>query len=164
LHIESIQDEVELVLMRSGEHEVARRYVLYREARTKERALLVAEQQGITPELQMKLPDGRLVAIDYVRLRTIIEESSAGLGDQVSKPVCSIQKSLSSTWRNWVPPSSPIEIFNSNTLDCRPSTIVTSCTRRDVASNCRRHSGCVSPWGCRSMKLIAKPEPSSSTS
>src|SRR5512144_3131995 len=31
-HIEDIQDQVELALMRSGEHDVARAYVLYREA------------------------------------------------------------------------------------------------------------------------------------
>ena len=37
-HIEDIQDQVELTLMRSGEHEVARAYVLYREERARERA------------------------------------------------------------------------------------------------------------------------------
>jgi ribonucleoside-diphosphate reductase alpha chain len=37
-HIEDIQDQVELALMRSGEHEVARAYVLYREKRNDERA------------------------------------------------------------------------------------------------------------------------------
>ncbi|MDA8328180.1 MAG: ribonucleoside-diphosphate reductase subunit alpha [Betaproteobacteria bacterium] len=37
-HIEDIQDQVELSLMRSGEHEVARAYVLYREKRNQERA------------------------------------------------------------------------------------------------------------------------------
>src|SRR5471032_1215287 len=37
-HIEDVQDQVELSLMRSGEHEVARSYVLYREKRTEERA------------------------------------------------------------------------------------------------------------------------------
>src|SRR6202162_3103824 len=37
-HIEDIQDQVELALMRSGEHEVARAYVLYREKRAAERA------------------------------------------------------------------------------------------------------------------------------
>ncbi|MCA3175644.1 MAG: ribonucleoside-diphosphate reductase subunit alpha, partial [Burkholderiales bacterium] len=36
-HIEDIQDQVELALMRSGEHEVARAYVLYRERRAAER-------------------------------------------------------------------------------------------------------------------------------
>ncbi|MCX9156980.1 ribonucleoside-diphosphate reductase subunit alpha [Niveibacterium sp. 24ML] len=37
-HIEDIQDQVELALMRSGEHDVARAYVLYREKRSAERA------------------------------------------------------------------------------------------------------------------------------
>ena len=39
IHIEEIQDQVELALMRGGEHEVARAYVLYREKRAQERAL-----------------------------------------------------------------------------------------------------------------------------
>ena len=38
IHIEEIQDQVELALMRGGEHEVARAYVLYREQRSQERA------------------------------------------------------------------------------------------------------------------------------
>ncbi|HET9046703.1 MAG TPA: ATP cone domain-containing protein, partial [Casimicrobiaceae bacterium] len=38
IHIEEIQDQVELALMRGGEHEVARAYVLYREKRSQERA------------------------------------------------------------------------------------------------------------------------------
>src|SRR6266581_3605161 len=37
IHIEEIQDQVELALMRGGEHEVARAYVLYREKRSQER-------------------------------------------------------------------------------------------------------------------------------
>jgi len=41
-HIEDIQDQVELALMRAGEHNVARAYVLYREERAKERAREVA--------------------------------------------------------------------------------------------------------------------------
>jgi ribonucleoside-diphosphate reductase alpha chain len=39
VHIEDIQDQVELALMRSGEHDVARAYVLYRERRSAERAV-----------------------------------------------------------------------------------------------------------------------------
>lgn len=38
VHIEDVQDQVELALMRSGEHEVARSYVLYRDERDRERA------------------------------------------------------------------------------------------------------------------------------
>ena len=37
IHIEDIQDQVELALMRSGEHEVARAYILYREERAQAR-------------------------------------------------------------------------------------------------------------------------------
>ena len=37
-HIEDVQDAAELGLMRSGHHEVARAYVLYRERRAQERA------------------------------------------------------------------------------------------------------------------------------
>ena len=86
IHIEHIQDQVELALMRSGEHEVARRYVLYREGRSQERAKQVAEQ-GLgspTQELTMTLPNGVTTPIDYVRLRTVIEEACAGLGNDVS--------------------------------------------------------------------------------
>src|SRR5690606_40470179 len=36
-HIEDVQDQVELALMRSGHHKVARAYVLYREERARER-------------------------------------------------------------------------------------------------------------------------------
>ena len=45
LHIEDIQDQVELSLMRSGEHDVARSYVLYREDRTRERTKVKKESQ-----------------------------------------------------------------------------------------------------------------------
>ena len=41
-HIEDIQDQVELGLMRGGHHEVARAYVLYRERRFQER-----QRQGL---------------------------------------------------------------------------------------------------------------------
>src|SRR3954469_17127961 len=50
-HIEDIQDQVELALMRSGEHDVARSYVLYRDERSKARAQEKAakrEQAGTT--------------------------------------------------------------------------------------------------------------------
>ncbi len=85
LRIEAIQDQVELALMRSGEHEVARGYVLYREARSRERQQVSGDHGAlVTPELRMKLADGRTITVDYVRLRTVIEESCSGLGDQVS--------------------------------------------------------------------------------
>ncbi len=50
IHIEEIQDQVELALMRGGEHEVARAYVLYREKRTQERAAQKTHAQGRGPQ------------------------------------------------------------------------------------------------------------------
>ena len=46
IHIEEIQDQVELQLMRGGEHEVARAYVLYRERRSQERAHAKTQAKG----------------------------------------------------------------------------------------------------------------------
>src|SRR5262252_2109030 len=48
IHIEEIQDQVELALMRGGEHEVARAYVLYREKRAQERAQEKAQRSPAT--------------------------------------------------------------------------------------------------------------------
>src|SRR5438552_14923610 len=46
IHIEEIQDQVELALMRGGELELARAYVLYREKRSQERAHEKQEKGG----------------------------------------------------------------------------------------------------------------------
>jgi len=83
-HIEDVQDQVELGLMRSGHHEVARAYVLYRERRAQERARqqpAVAEQR--TPELFVT-DNGQRIALDQAALKTLIESACAGLGDEVS--------------------------------------------------------------------------------
>ena len=42
IHIEDIQDQVELALMRAGEHRIARDYVIYREERSRDRAAKAA--------------------------------------------------------------------------------------------------------------------------
>ena len=49
-HIEDVQDQVELGLMRGGHHEVARAYVLYRERRAQERATFLAEASRLFGE------------------------------------------------------------------------------------------------------------------
>ncbi len=85
LHIEQIQDQVELALMRSGEQDVARRYVLYRESRAQERAKQASEQTPAAAGLvHVTKPDGTKQPLDYARLKTVIEESCADLGDAVS--------------------------------------------------------------------------------
>ncbi|HEY5634135.1 MAG TPA: ribonucleoside-diphosphate reductase subunit alpha [Burkholderiaceae bacterium] len=80
-HIEDIQDHVELALMRSGEHEVARAYVLYRERRAQERASRRAQAQAPVPNVV----DGDTRApLDHDALRALIASACAGLDDYVS--------------------------------------------------------------------------------
>ncbi|WP_026160630.1 ribonucleoside-diphosphate reductase subunit alpha [Teredinibacter turnerae] len=83
IHIEEIQDQVELTLMRTGEHKVARDYVLYRA----ERAKLRAEKEKLSqanvdfPEINVLQPDGSLQPLDVMRLHTVVSEACAGLKD-----------------------------------------------------------------------------------
>ncbi|SER07094.1 ribonucleoside-diphosphate reductase alpha chain [Solimonas aquatica] len=80
LHIEDIQDQVELALMRSGEHKVARAYVLYREERAKQRAAEAAKQpESAKPRLSVKRDDGSVVALDEARMQRLVSEACAGL-------------------------------------------------------------------------------------
>ena len=88
-HIEDIQDQVELALMRSGEHNVARAYVLYREKRNQERAA----QQEVSQEVQsanqagesgIKVTDNGVEKwLDMAALRTVIEAACEGLGNNI---------------------------------------------------------------------------------
>ncbi|MDQ0512283.1 ribonucleoside-diphosphate reductase subunit alpha [Ancylobacter amanitiformis] len=79
-HIEDIQDQVELALMRGEHHKVARAYVLYREKRAQERAeASIAAQAPEAPALRMKLADGSLAVLDGARLAALIAESCAAL-------------------------------------------------------------------------------------
>jgi len=82
IHIEEIQDQVELALMRGGEHEVARAYVLYRERRTQERASEKARKAPAAAAPTITVVDnGVSHPLDLARLNTIIAESCAGLAD-----------------------------------------------------------------------------------
>lgn len=81
-HIEDVQDQVELGLMRGGHHEVARAYVLYRERRTQERANQVQQQAPAAPALHV-LENGQRVALDPRRLQSLIESACVGLGQDV---------------------------------------------------------------------------------
>ena len=73
LHIEEIQDEVERQLMAAGHYTVARRYILYREARA-------ARREG--DRLRVLAEDGRQVLLDRSVLRHEIAETCAGLVGQ----------------------------------------------------------------------------------
>ena len=79
IHIEDIQDQVELALMRTGEHKVARSYVLYRAERAKLRDQQRASVPDDTPSILVTYADGTQGPLDTARLRTVIDEACEGL-------------------------------------------------------------------------------------
>jgi len=81
VHIEDIQDQVELALMRAGEHKVARDYVIYRDARARERAEKAASKTPAAAEtgINVTLADGSTQPLDVERLRRLTREAAAGL-------------------------------------------------------------------------------------
>jgi ribonucleoside-diphosphate reductase alpha chain len=94
-HIEDVQDQVELALMRSGEHNVARAYVLYREKRNQERA---AQAATLSPTagaaVEVAHPglnvteDGVLKPLNMAALQNVIHAACEGLGNAVnSEPI-----------------------------------------------------------------------------
>ncbi|MBK4736012.1 ribonucleoside-diphosphate reductase subunit alpha [Noviherbaspirillum sp. DKR-6] len=74
LHIEDIQDQVELALMRSGEHDVARAYVLYREKQKQKRQPAVVAPEGI-PEILLNTG----VPLDYAFVKRLVDLACVGL-------------------------------------------------------------------------------------
>ncbi|WP_334154592.1 ribonucleoside-diphosphate reductase subunit alpha [Tepidimonas sp.] len=81
-HIEDVQDQVELGLMRGGHHEVARAYVLYRERRAQERAAKAAQAQPAQPVLHV-VDGGERRPLDLERLQALIHSAVEGLGADV---------------------------------------------------------------------------------
>ena len=82
-HIEDIQDQVELALMRSGEHDVARAYVLYRAKRMDERRQqLEAQAAGKTdvavPKIHV-IVDGKPQVLEVAQVRALISAACVGL-------------------------------------------------------------------------------------
>ncbi|MGE8200834.1 MAG: ATP cone domain-containing protein, partial [Variovorax sp.] len=82
-HIEDVQDQVELGLMRGGHHEIARAYVLYRERRSQERSKQGEQDVPAAPALHV-LDNGELVALDLNELKGLIESACEGLGDSIT--------------------------------------------------------------------------------
>jgi len=86
LHIEEIQDQVELELMRSGEQKVARAYVLYREERRKERKEGTAES-GEQQNVNVLLDSGEDGTVDMARLEVMVGEACEGLEDVAKEEI-----------------------------------------------------------------------------
>ena len=79
VHIEDIQDQVELALMRAGEQKVARAYVLYREAHARARAAAGGDIARPHPTLSVTLADGSTRPLDLGRIDTLVQDACEGL-------------------------------------------------------------------------------------
>ena len=80
LHIEEIQDQVELQLMRTEELKVARSYILYRAERTQERKKETPEIDiPNRPEINITKSDGTLVPLDIDRVAMLINDACDNL-------------------------------------------------------------------------------------
>jgi len=112
-HIEDVQDQVELGLMRGGHHEIARAYVLYREKRTQERARQPQAQTTAAPLIHV-MDGGKKVALDIRNLQALIEASCANLGADV-KP----DPIVSETMRNLYDGVPIDEVYKASILAAR---------------------------------------------
>jgi ribonucleoside-diphosphate reductase alpha chain len=113
-HIEDIQDAVELALMRSGEHDVARSYVLYRERRSQERAKSNIEQAPVEASTLHVTDNGVRKPLDMAKLQATIESAGQGLGEFVD--TAAIQKETLKNLYDGVPID---EVYKSAILAAR---------------------------------------------
>jgi ribonucleoside-diphosphate reductase alpha chain len=112
-HIEDVQDQVELVLMRGGHHEIARAYVLYRERRAQERARQSTQDRPQALVLHV-VDDGQRVPLDLDHLQVLIVAACQGLGDDVKpEPV------LAETLRNLYDGVPMDEVYKASILAAR---------------------------------------------
>ncbi|MDK2125056.1 ribonucleoside-diphosphate reductase subunit alpha [Parachitinimonas caeni] len=94
IHIEDIQDQVELALMRSGEHDVARAYVLYREKRSQERAAKHEAVRAANIEAGINIDDaGVMKPLDVARLEALVASACKGL-EAVTEPKHIVEETL----------------------------------------------------------------------
>jgi ribonucleoside-diphosphate reductase alpha chain len=112
-HIEDVQDQVELGLMRGGHHEVARAYVLYRDRRAQERARQSTPAE-VKPAEVYVTDRGQRVALDLAALKGLVQHACFGLGVDVSpEPI------LAETMRNLYDGVPIDEVFKAAILAAR---------------------------------------------
>jgi ribonucleoside-diphosphate reductase alpha chain len=112
-HIEDVQDQVELGLMRGGHHEIARAYVLYREKRSQERVKKVTQETPKAPQLHA-MDGGQRIVLDLNRLKELITSACAGLGADV-KP----DPIMAETMRNLYDGVPMDEVYKASVLAAR---------------------------------------------
>jgi len=112
-HIEDVQDQVELGLMRGGHHEVARAYVLYRERRTQERAKQQVQAAPAAPTLHV-VDGAQRVALDMEALTERIRNACSDLGAEVkAEPI------IAETLRNLYDGVPVDEVYKASILAAR---------------------------------------------
>ena len=82
IHIEDIQDQVELALMRNGFHKIARSYVLYREEHRKlreQQATKTHDENNNEPTINITLENGKKAHLDLNKLYKIVTDACAKL-------------------------------------------------------------------------------------
>ena len=88
LHIEEIQDQVELQLMRSEELDVAKSYILYRAGRTQERKKETIDIDiPDAPNIKITKTDGSIVPLDVEKVAGLINDACDGLEEVSVKEV-----------------------------------------------------------------------------
>jgi ribonucleoside-diphosphate reductase alpha chain len=116
-HIEDVQDQVELALMRSGQQDVARAYVLYREKRAQERAAAQVEERRqhapVEPVLHVT-DNGVKRPLDLSELRAVIEAAGVGLDQFIDSETI-----LKETVKNLYDGIHVDEVFKSAILSAR---------------------------------------------
>ncbi|WP_396439516.1 ribonucleoside-diphosphate reductase subunit alpha [Limnohabitans sp.] len=114
-HIEDVQDQVELGLMRSSNHEVARAYVLYRERRSQERSQQTQQAAPVVQEPALHVLDGgKRIALDLNYLKSLMVNACAGLGKDVRpEPI------LAETMRNLYDGVPMEEVYKASILASR---------------------------------------------
>jgi len=113
-HIEDVQDQVELGLMRGGHHEVARAYVLYRERRAQERARQAKSRAAPVPAALTVIDRGQRVPLDNAKLQGLVESACADLGvDVKAEPI------LAETRRNLYDGVPIDEVYKASILAAR---------------------------------------------
>ncbi len=112
IHIEEIQDQVELVLMRSGEHKVARAYVIYRDERQRARQQQVSTTSQ-HPPLHITRADGSRSRLDLNLLEAQLKRAATGLND-IDVPAL-----LEDTLRNLYDGVSETELNTAMTMSAR---------------------------------------------
>ncbi len=118
-HIEDIQDQVELALMREGHHKVARDYVLYRERRALERAEKQQQTNKSTAssknsaDINVTDTSGKLKPLNIHRLTTVVEDACQNLENVSAQPI------IDETLRNLYDGVPEIDVSTAVTMSAR---------------------------------------------